>query len=218
MDSNQQPDRLNPWSATFQERRTALFIAVVCIVVIGAAMLAPQWFKSKGNTDTARTGDMPEQQETASADRQAYRIKAAPPVAPVTANTPVDRATASPAEKPASKPVVSEPVVSKPVLVIPPAPVSKPKPAAKPATPRTTRVAQPPAGFFVQVGAFKDRTHADQLRKKLIANGFNSRLVDRGNGLVGVWIGPEDSRPAVDKLQQELEKRLHMQGFVTHSG
>lgn len=215
MDSNQQPGRLSPWSATFHERRTALFIAIVCIVLIAAALLAPQWFKSKDNPPVTATATSQENQPGKSSDQPTYRISEAPTIAPVTAETPVARAAANPPEpKPTPKVVASTPPEEK-KMTPPPAKVEA---ARKPVTTHSAPVAQTPPGYFVQVGAFKDKAHANQLRRKLTASGFNCRLVDRGNGLHGVWIGPESSRSAAEKLQQELKSRLHMQGFVTHSG
>jgi len=226
MEPMHQPERLTQWSATFHERRTAVFIAGVCIVVIAAAMLAPQWFASKPEQVTeinqtneatgAQTSDTP-------VERPTYRIDSNTPVASVTARTPVSNEIIEPAPAvrpvPAPKPVVTapapEPAKTTPTVTSPPKP--KPVTTIKPSNSSTT-VSKAPTGYFVQVGAFKERKLADNLLKKLTSNGFNTRLIDRSNGMIGVWIGPEDTHKAAEMLQRELQKKLKLQGFITHSG
>jgi len=220
MEPMQQPERLTQWSATFHERRTAVFIAGVCIVVIAAAMLAPQWFASKPEQQPAMNQAEGQATETP-AGRPTYRIETNTPVAAVSAHTPVSNETVAPAPvvKPVPAPAAVEPTPAPPP---PPAPVTaapKPKPVATTTTAsRPTAVSKAPAGYFVQVGAFKERKLADSLLKTLTSNGFNTRLIDRGNGMLGVWIGPEDTHKAAEKLQLELQKKLKLQGFITHSG
>jgi len=214
MEPMHQPERLTQWSATFHERRTAVFIAGVCIVVIAAAILAPQWFASKSEQPAAMDQADEQTTETA-AEHPTYRIGSSAPVTAVSANTPVSNEIVAPA--PVIKPVPApEPVKPAPATATAP---PKPKPAVTSTTSsRTAAVSKAPAGYFVQVGAFKERKLADSLLKKLTSNGFNSRLIDRGNGMIGVWIGPEDTHKAAEKLQLELQKKLKLQGFITHSG
>ena len=225
MEPNQQPERLNQWSANRHERRTAVFIAGVCIVIIAAVLIAPRWFASKGG-DADNSGEQAESmaagQQPEQSEQPTYRISSAPAVAGVSAETPVEHASPQPAAAP--EPAQVTPAEPEPAATVSPPPAPKPVVAPvkpKPATttaPHQTAVSKAPAGYFVQVGSFKERKLADSLLKKLTDHGFNSRLVDRGNGMIGVWIGPEDNHKAAETLQQELQKRLNMKGFITHSG
>lgn len=127
--------------------------------------------------------------------------------------TATSKPTAAPAKAMATD-TAAKPVVSaKPVVGAKPVVSAKPQAAAEsPAKPAA------PGGYVVQVGGFGDINNAQQLRDRLVKDGF-AAYVDssKPGGKIPhkVKVGPEPDRAQAEALRGRLATQEHIQGFVT---
>jgi len=71
--------------------------------------------------------------------------------------------------------------------------------------------------WVIQMGNFKNKANAIRLVNQLRANGYRAfiREVASGSGMsTRVFVGPESKKKAAHLLAQQLEKDIHIQGFV----
>jgi len=71
-------------------------------------------------------------------------------------------------------------------------------------------------GYYVQVGAFKDRDRAQGMVDQLQRHGWHAVIAEKKKGLHAVRAGPEKSRRAAEQLEKTLAKTLHTKGFIVH--
>ena len=74
-----------------------------------------------------------------------------------------------------------------------------------------------PAGYYVQLGSFKNKEGAAALAKKAASRHWSSYVAPRPGGLHAVWIGPYRTRTEVDKAKQQLQKEMGISGFVVQT-
>ena len=90
-------------------------------------------------------------------------------------------------------------------------------PAAHPAVPAQVLPVAPPAGWYVQVGAFGAVQPARQLLDRVRSRGFGGRLAELpGSALQHVWIGPLPDRAAALAVTARLRQDLQLSGFPRH--
>jgi cell division septation protein DedD len=93
------------------------------------------------------------------------------------------------------------------VRVIPtPAPTPGPASAESTSRPSPIPAARPAAAWTVQVGAFRTRQSADQLRTRLAARGYSVRTV-RVGALWHVRVGRYETRQAADGARERMRAR-----------
>jgi DedD protein len=89
------------------------------------------------------------------------------------------------------------------------APAMKAAPAKK-ATP-TKEPAQ--SGYAVQLGSFSNAANARGLRDKLKASGYAAFVKSTGS-VTRVYVGPQPSRAAAEKMLKKLRSETKLQGLV----
>jgi DedD protein len=126
---------------------------------------------------------------------------AAPP-APAGATTPVEPAA----------PAAVAPAAVAPAAVAPAAATAPP--AAGPGS--KSAAAAPGAGWVVQLGSFASHANAEQLARKVHAQGFTVSVSQgsRGRRLYRVRVGPVADRPAAMQLAQRLRASGHSGAVV----
>jgi DedD protein len=137
---------------------------------------------------------------------------------PLTANAAADPAAtaAPPAPAGATTPVEpAAPAAAAPAAVAPAAATAPPAPAA--AGPGSkSAAAAPGAGWVVQLGSFASHANAEQLARKVHAQGFTVSVSQgsRGRRLYRVRVGPVADRPAAMQLAQRLRASGHSGAIV----
>ena len=182
------------WQASVIEHRTAWSVALCCLLLILITSLKPDLFSSSDQVSVVA-------QEDIAAERPKHRAK---PIAP--------RIDAKP-KQPALEHVTE---VKRPKVV-----VAAAKPIVKKSTPKkivtkpaATTVSTPDSGYYVQLGAFKEKPRAQGLVDQLKRQGWSGILSRKSSGLYVVWAGPEKERSKVDKLQVAIEKKMKIKGFI----
>jgi DedD protein len=138
--------------------------------------------------------------------------------APLTASAAADPAgtAAPPAPAGAMTPVEpAAPAAAAPAAVAPAAATAPPAPAA--AGPGSkSAAAAPGAGWVVQLGSFASHANAEQLARKVHAQGFTVSVSQgsRGRRLYRVRVGPVADRPAAMQLAQRLRASGHSGAIV----
>ena len=129
---------------------------------------------------------------------------AAPP-APAGATTPVEPAA----------PAAAAPATVAPAAVAPAAATPPPAPAAAGRGGKSAAAA-PGAGWVVQLGSFASHANAEQLARKVHAQGFTVSVSQgsRGRRLYRVRVGPVADRPAAMQLAQRLRASGHSGAIV----
>ncbi len=87
----------------------------------------------------------------------------------------------------------------------------------KTAVDKTKNVAPNPESWAVQLGSFSDKLNAENLTKKLQAEGFSAYThtskTSHGD-LIRVLVGPELRRTDAENLLTKLQKQLNLQGMI----
>jgi cell division septation protein DedD len=107
------------------------------------------------------------------------------------------------------------PAAVAPAAVAPAAATAPPAPAA--AGPGSkSAAAAPGAGWVVQLGSFASHANAEQLARKVHAQGFTVSVSQgsRGRRLYRVRVGPVADRPAAMQLAQRLRASGHSGAIV----
>ncbi|MDQ6982562.1 MAG: SPOR domain-containing protein [Mariprofundus sp.] len=106
--------------------------------------------------------------------------------------------------------------------VDPPVKIHKvqPKPKVSTATVRpktpTSHPMKMAGGFYVQVGAFQERSRAQKLTEQLKRKGWQAAISIRRSGLYAVWIGPKQTRASANQLLKAIQLKLKSKGFIVH--
>jgi DedD protein len=135
--------------------------------------------------------------------------------APLTASAAADPAGTAAAPAPAAASTTPVEPAAPAAATTPPAP---PAPAAPPAAGRGGKAAAsaPGTGWVVQLGSFASHANAEQLARKVHAQGFTVS-VSQGSGgrrLYRVRVGPVADRPAAVQLAQRLRASGHSGAIV----
>jgi DedD protein len=152
----------------------------------------------------------PAQPSPLTANAAADPAATAAPPAPAGATTPVE-----PAAPAAAAPAAVAPAAVAPAAVAPAAATALPAPAA--AGPGSkSAAAAPGAGWVVQLGSFASHANAEQLARKVHAQGFTVSVSQgsRGRRLYRVRVGPVADRPAAMQLAQRLRASGHSGAIV----
>jgi DedD protein len=147
----------------------------------------------------------PAQPSPLTANAAADPAATAAPPAPAGATTPVEPAA----------PAAAAPAAVAPAAVAPAAATALPAPAA--AGPGSkSAAAAPGAGWVVQLGSFASHANAEQLARKVHAQGFTVSVSQgsRGRRLYRVRVGPVADRPAALQLAQRLRASGHSGAIV----
>ncbi|MDM8355350.1 SPOR domain-containing protein [Pandoraea communis] len=124
------------------------------------------------------------------------------PLVPGTPVEPTTPPTASAPTAPATPPAHTKPS---------PADILNGKstvPVAPPTTPPASATDNANTGYYLQVGAFKSQTDAEQLRAKLALSGFEAKVTQRdANGLTlyRVRLGPYGKLDEMNHVRQRLQ-------------
>ncbi len=122
--------------------------------------------------------------------------------------------------------------VARPPIELPERPVVKKEPTVAAAAPPASSAApvstspapsQPPASsqgkYALQVASFAKAADAGRLKSKLVSKGYPAFVVEADLAAKGIWyrvkIGPYADSQAVAEMQQLMEKKEQLKGFVT---
>ena len=135
--------------------------------------------------------------------------------APTPASRPAPAAT--PRQTPAPSPSVKAPEKATPR----PAPRTTPKPAAPAptkapakATPAARPAPSPLNRLTIQVGAFKERSAAEAIVKRLKGKGYSAYLVPVSEGLFNVRVGSFTDREDAERILAKLETQEKFKPFI----
>ncbi|MDX8403277.1 MAG: SPOR domain-containing protein [Mariprofundaceae bacterium] len=177
--------KLRTWVATPAETKAAWIIASICIVLVVGSFLWPLIDNnySEKNTFVSKQKIMP---ETESIEKIIAKVQKG----------------GTQAEKKRPQPT---PALKKTA----PETAKKNQPASKPIT--TSKIL--PNGYYVQLGAFKERKRAQTLQKKLAAN-WKTQLKEKSNNMIAVWAGPYKNSKEATRIKSEIITRTKIKGFI----
>jgi len=188
-----------PWQASQTEQRTAWSLAGFCMIVVLIASLHPQWF------DFPRIDNNSSSQQSSNIYPTEPRHHMTQPEAP---QKPANHHREKEATPPAASPPSAE--TKSPVT-------AKPNMAKQMVHPSQALPAQPAAGYYIQLGAFKEYARAQGLADRLSHLGWPSQIIVRGQ-LHAVWAGPASTRAKAKQLQQAIAAKLRNKGFIIQQG
>ena len=140
---------------------------------------------------------------------------ALPPATAVKPAAPPVSRTAAPAATPTPK-AAEKPAPSRPPAKATPKPTPAPTatPRATPA-PRAARPAATPLNrLTIQVGAFKERSAAEAIVKRLKGKGYSAYLVPVSEGLFNVRVGSFTDREDAERILAKLETQEKFKPFI----
>ncbi len=210
------------WIAGLREHRVALGVAATTSILLIALLVMQPDNKTGSKVHSVHDTTPAHKQQTAtpgqknigqsrsgtprysipknSLPRQQTKKVAAPPaVKAITASTPAKSARM---KRPAPEPTVKLPAAAKPQVHT----------AVGQTTKRNMKTT--PRIFFVQVGAYRERSSAQQQASTLLQKGWNSTVTTNARGWSVVRIGPISSRSAAEKLRQRLLDKARLKGFI----
>jgi len=71
-------------------------------------------------------------------------------------------------------------------------------------------------GYYVQMGAFQQRSRAQGMVRHLKKRGWKAVLTTTQGGLHAVWIGPKRTRSEAETLLKIIRTKLKNKGFIVH--
>ncbi|MDQ6997561.1 MAG: SPOR domain-containing protein [Mariprofundus sp.] len=184
------------WQASLIEQRIAWSFSFCAIVITLFAIAQPQWFELLSAVNS------PVHQPT----------PVTKPVQPTRTKT-MNTITAA-AESPAPQKAAPPPAVIKPITQATPVTPSQTKVIAKKTTtiaPKKTVLA---SGFYVQLGAFDEKSRAQGLADQLKRKGWSVKIATKKNGMHAVWIGPKSTKPEAETLLKTIHRKLKQKGFI----
>ncbi|MDQ6957160.1 MAG: SPOR domain-containing protein [Mariprofundaceae bacterium] len=176
---------LRPWSTKLPERNWAMGIAVVCFSLLIALPFLPD-----------KKSDVIEKNH-ANAASTSNQVT----VASIQKDSPT---------KSISKPVAlhAKQVIKKNIKPV----KTHPKSIQRPQKNTASISAQ---AYFIQVGAFQDKKHAQNLEKRLIKKHW-SAIIQKKTHLYAVQIGPYKNKEKANRIKKQLSDKEKMNGFITH--
>lgn len=178
-----------PWIAGQPEKRAALVIASLSLILVAVAFAWPLI----GNEPTAPAAVETARQAVPEQKAEPAKRQTAPSL-PAKQSGPVT--PAAPAEKPADKTAV---------------PAAASEQVVKSQAPQKEALGK---GFYIQLGAFKDEQRATALAKRL-GKSWHTHVVDRPNRLHAVWVGPYNSSALANQDKARISKAEKINGFIT---
>ena len=145
---------------------------------------------------------------------------------PETTIKPEDSSNTAPSTEPTQPPAKSQPVTKPPTLSKKQTPLasnptpetrSKPTPKTRSEPKPTTKANSTPLGWVVQVGSFKHKKNAVNLRNKLRRAGYAAFEDTSGNSkspIYRVKVGPESRRDRAIALRARLLAQQKLKGIV----
>jgi len=183
------------WQASLSEHRTAWIIACCCIIAIFLASTWPGLFSFQSTPPASEN----RQSESHVRIQQKTRF-----------STP---------KKQASRPAKKQPQQVSGNKKTNSAVVSEKKVQTGKKNQLKTSATQPEkavvtlGAYYIQAGAFREKTLAQKLVNRIKENGWNAVIVPRSE-LHAVWVGPENSRSDVKNLQKSILRTLKIEGFI----
>lgn len=173
----------NHWQASLGEHRTAWIIACCCIATIFLASVWPDLFSFKSTAPTSESQGH-DQQESRFATPEKQTSRTIKKQ-PQQALTANKKSTAVAGKKNQTQTLEAEP----------------------------KKVAAASGNYYVQAGAFKEKTLARKLASRINRHGWNAAIVPK-SGLHAVWVGPKNSRSGIENLQKSIHRTLNIRGFI----
>ncbi len=133
-------------------------------------------------------------------------------------NLPPPEAKPAPAAKPPLE-LPEQPIVKKETVAVAAAPApAQPEPTAD--FPASILPQTDPAGkYALQVGSFSTAADAGRLKKRLAEKGYPTFVAEADLAAKGIWyrvkIGPYADSATAKKMQQLMEKKENLKGFVS---
>ncbi len=210
------------WRATLAEHRAAWLVASASMILITVAMFWPGLFDSFKQQHQEPQVDhqtvTEAQSPTYSAARPTPTAKPELKSEAITPETPMDKQPGH-----ASKPL---PKLALPRTTARQHPVPQAKNNSLKASASKTRQTSAPGqngkvkaapameSYYVQTGAFRDKSHANRLAADIRRHGWAATVVPKPGHLYAVWVGPKASRSLAKTLQETLKLRLNLKGFI----
>jgi cell division protein FtsN len=98
-----------------------------------------------------------------------------------------------------------------PVEEVTPAAATKPPQTAAPVAATSTRESKPPAGYYLQVGSFRNGAQAERFKAELALLGMQTSIqkvtINNRDTYHRVRVGPFRDFSALDKTRQTLKKQ-----------
>jgi len=176
---------LRPWSTESPERKWAMRIAIVCFMILIALPLLPEVKHHTEEKELTKTS-ITNKPLTAIKEQKITPIKTILKPAPL--HTKQD-----------SKKTITP--VKPHVKII--------KTAQKNTAPVSSQ------GYFIQVGAFKDQSHAQKLQKQLLKKQWPA-IIQKKKHLYAVQVGPYKNKTTANKIKNKLFSKTKINGFITH--
>lgn len=112
-------------------------------------------------------------------------------------------------------PVAAPPPAAPAPPPVQPAPAKQAAPAKKVAPTKKAAPAKKAAksGYAVQLGSFSKAANARGLRDKLAAKGY-AAFVESAGSVTRVYVGPQPSRAAAEKMLKKLRAEMKLEGIV----
>jgi len=203
-------DKTN-WQASLLEQRTAWGVTFCAMIIAMLAASQPQWFEFSFSTDKA-------------IHKQAPVTKVVEPShnGNTTTNSHADQAAAlktatvktAPIKAASPKTASVKPVKIKPITQSTPVTTAKAKPALNKTITASKKKTTLTHGFYVQLGAFAEKSRAHGLADQLKRKGWSVKITDKKNGLHAVWIGPKSTKADAEKLLKTIRSKLKQKGFI----
>lgn len=234
MNKDAYQNMLNAWMAKAGEYKISIAVAAICTVVILGSLFWPA-SKSQQPISAVKTAAPLTPSFTSTQPQPAPATAPASPAPAPATTAPAPAAPSTMEQELAAKPLfpatpqpAPKPVQSTPKTA---APVPQPAPTPRPATvhtpvvkraiptvqPRPVPVAAVPAGYYVQLGSYKNKDGAETLAKKAAFKHWSAYVAPRPGGLHAVWIGPYRKQTEAEQAKLKLHKDLGISGFVVQS-
>lgn len=214
------------WQATLAEHRTAWIIATLSLLIVLIAILQPEWLSRITTNEQA-----PTEQAAVETPAKANPHKYSPIIQPKKASKTTATATSSQVAPASNLPgYATRPLAKAPAPVLPEAKTSDDRTTSAATASQTTgkQIIQPQhtapvtkkaskkvyGHYYVQIGAFSNKSHADKLAARINRNNWSAKVVKKTAKLFAVWVGPRGTRSLANALKSSLQQRLNMKGFI----
>lgn len=178
---------LRPWSTKSSEQKWAISIASGCFVILISLPFLPE-------------GQQSSKDKLAKVEKIVAPIKQAMPV-DIQKNPPKKvsaKAIISHTKQEAKKAAVSTGSHVAPIQI-----------TKKTVTPHLSQA------YFVQVGAFQNKSHAQSLKKQLLKKHWTV-VIQKKKRFYAVQVGPYQQREKANSVKKQLSHKERMNGFITH--
>jgi cell division septation protein DedD len=179
------------WQASLSEHRAAWIIACCSIATIFLASVWPDIFSLKSTSPTSESVQMESQPRAQQETRFTTPKKEVSRIIKKQPQQASDTKRASAAVIRKIKPVISK----------------------KPRQQTPVKVTTASGSYYVQTGAFKEKTLARKLASRMKEHGWNVVIVPK-SGFHAVWVGPKNSRNGIENLQKSINRTLKIKGFI----